>query len=635
MTAARLFVLFICIVVSFAAIAAGPSSVPPNITPGAVEPGRVVPAPSPPHPSQYYLFEIQPSKGKQSHGDEGERIFVRSIIVRGVIEHPSLGITLENIRSVIEKFRSLGQVGKESGGDQLTQGSPSQDQKNIQSQGAGPNEKSNESEKAETTSVQDPNAVMLNAHLSIGQLQDIAGELTNLYRKNGFILAQSYVPEQKVENGDVVIQIVEGKLNNVVVENNHLYGRTILLKPFDGYAGKPVLKQSIESGILRVNDYPGLSVFGVFRPGPMTGTTDLVLKVQDERRLDFSLQGDNYGSKVTGEYRVRGDFSLNNVSDSADVLNGSLLATFNPANNLYGAFSYERPLKDIRDSAGFGYSNNSYSIGGDLADLGVTGSSEIENLYWRRSFQRGIQYNSYALMAFALKNAKLSAPIDTTDKLSVVSAEYGFNSTNAIFTGVNIGLIRLSQGLGNFLGSMQSSDDPSSSRHGGSGQYAGGAFTKLEFRYDRVQRLTINDTVSVTVSGQYSNDLLTSIEQMALGGPTSVRAYPISEFLVDSGYFASMEWVVRAPGFANTPAFGHYTWGQILQVAVFVDIAGGTLNDPLPTDQSSVNISGIGTGLRFNFSGFSAHLDVAKPMSKVSGQNVESTQAYVNIIYKF
>jgi hemolysin activation/secretion protein len=384
-----------------------------------------------------------------------------------------------------------------------------------------------------------------------------------------------------------------------------------------------------------LTDYPGLSVFGVFRPGTEVGTTDLVVKVQHESRVNFNLQMDNYGSRFTGNYRLRGDVSVNNLTGSADVLNGSLMQTFDPTNGIYGALSYERPLGDIRNSVGVGYSNNTYDIGGDLADSGISGTSEITHLYLRRSFQRGIRYNSYALLDLARKNASLSAPIGTTDKLAVVSAEYDLNSVSSNFSKVNVGSIRLSQGFGGVLGAMQANNDPGASRQGGSGKNAGGSFTKLEFRYDHVRRLTTNQTLLTTVSGQFSNDLLTSIEQMALGGPTSVRAYPISEFLVDSGYFASLEWSVRAPGFSDKVAFSHYTWGQVFQLAAFADVGGGTLNDPLPTDRSSVNIKGVGAGLRFNTAEFSARLDVAKPVLGVIGQNVKAIQAYINIIYKF
>ena len=205
---------------------------------------------------------------------------------------------------------------------------------------------------------------------------------------------------------------------------------------------------------------------------------------------------------------------------------------------------------------------------------------------------------------------------------------------SADFSKVNVGLLRLSQGIGGFLGSMKASDDPNASRLGGSGKHAGGNFSKLEFRYDHLRRFTANQTLIATLSGQYSNDLLSSMEQMALGGPTSVRAYPISEYLVDSGYFGSLEWTIGAPGFADKRAYGDYTWGKLLQVAVFADIAGGTINDPLPTDRPSVSISGVGVGLRINSARFSARLDVAKPVTGVSGQNVKDIQAYINIISK-
>jgi hemolysin activation/secretion protein len=257
--------------------------------------------------------------------------------------------------------------------------------------------------------------------------------------------------------------------------------------------------------------------------------------VKDETRVNSSFQLDNYGSKFTGEYRLRGDFFVNNLSGSADTLNGSVLQTFAPSNGIYGSMRYERPLGNVFDSVGLGYSKNTYDIGGELAASGISGDSEIIDMFWNRSFERGINHNSNGRLAFASKNASLSEPIGTTDKLSIFSAEYSLNSVSPDFSKVNVGMVRLSQGVGGFLGSMLASNDPSASRQGGSGKHAGGNFSKLEFRYDYVQRFTSNQTLLATLSGQYSNALLTSMEQMALGGPTSVRAYPISEYLVDSG----------------------------------------------------------------------------------------------------
>ena len=587
-----LFCFFSCCAVTMAA----PISVPPSATPGAVEPDRMKPPPK--REDEYYLFDLIPSPDKAPKGDEGEKTYVHSIVLQGVVNHPKTNLHLSDVRKIVQKYRSLP-------GAAVTGTAP-----------------------------QDPNVVVLDSHLTLGQLVAIAGDITNYYRKKGYILAQAYVPEQKVTNGVVAVRVLEGKLGHVLVEDNKMYGRRVLLKPFRGETGQPVYKPAVESALLHLTDYPGLSIFGVFKPGSEVGTTDLVLKVKDEKRVNADFQMDNYGSQFTGKYRLRGDFSVNNLTGAADIVNGSVLQTVEPSNGIYGALSYERPLNNVRDSVGLGYSQNTYDIGGQLAASGISGSSEITNVFWRRAFRRAISFNSNGRVGLYRKVAKLSAPIDTTDKLAVLSAEYSFNSLSADFKKVNVGLIRFNQGIGGFLGAMAGSNDPTSSRQGGSGEHAGGNFSKLEFRYDYVRRFAANQTVLATLSGQYSNDLLTSLEQMPLGGPTSVRAYPISQYLVDSGYFASLEWSVRAPGFASKPAFSHYTWGQLLQVAVFADIAGGTINDPLPTDHSSLSISGVGAGLRFNSASFSGRLDVAKPVTGVNGQNVKDLQAYINIIYK-
>ena len=608
-----LFCAFACCAVSIAA----PINLPPSVTPGAVEPERVKPPPK--REDTYYLFDLIPSKGKAPKGDEGERTYVGSIVLEGVVERPEAKLHLKDIRELVEKYRYLGTEGEEESAGKST---------------SGPSKGTIEGSGTKEVASQDPRVIKLDANLTLGLLESIAGDISNYYRKKGFILAQAYIPEQKVVNGNILIRVLEGNLGHVLVEDNQLYGRRVLLKPFSGEIGKAVYKPTLETALLRINDYPGLSVYGVFRPGTEVGAADLVLKVKDERRLDSTLQLDNYGSKFTGAYRLRADFSFNNLSGAADTVSASVLQSFEPTNGIYGALRYERPLNDIRDSVGLGYSKNTYNIGGELAASGISGTSGIADLFWRRSFKRGINRNSHGLLTFARKDATLSAPIDTTDTLAVLSGEYGFNSLSYDFSNINVGLIRFSQGIGGFLGSMQASDDPNASRLGGSGKHAGGAFSKLEFRLDHLTRFTANQTLLATLSGQYSNDLLTSMEQMALGGPTSVRAYPISQYLVDTGYFASLEWTVRAPGFAEKTAFGHQTWGQVLQVAVFADMAGGSLNDPLPTDISSVSISGVGAGLRFNTARFSAHLDVAKPVTGVSGQNVKDIQAYINIISK-
>src|SRR5690606_11929202 len=108
---------------------------------------------------------------------------------------------------------------------------------------------------------------------------------------------------------------------------------------------------------------------------------------------------------------------------------------------------------------------------------------------------------------------------------------------------------------------------------------AGSDFLKLTFGYSWLKSLTVNQTLFARVNGQYSEDLLTNLEQFSIGGPANVRAIPSSQFLADSGAFASVEWGIRAPGFADVPAFANRSWGELLRFTVFYDFAYGRYSD--------------------------------------------------------
>lgn len=58
---------------------------------------------------------------------------------------------------------------------------------------------------------------------------------------------------------------------------------------------------------------------------------------------------------------------------------------------------------------------------------------------------------------------------------------------------------------------------------------------------NRLQRLTNNDTLSATLSGQWAADNLNSSDEFSLGGPYSIRAFPQSEVTGDEGNMINLE----------------------------------------------------------------------------------------------
>ncbi|MFQ6006148.1 MAG: ShlB/FhaC/HecB family hemolysin secretion/activation protein, partial [Woeseia sp.] len=110
------------------------------------------------------------------------------------------------------------------------------------------------------------------------------------------MLAQAFIPAQEVTEGVITIEVVEGTLTSVLAENNKSFSDKLLAAPFKDLIDAPVTASQIESALLTLGDLPGLSIFGVFTPGAAIGTTDLIVRVQEEEPWEASLRYDNQGS---------------------------------------------------------------------------------------------------------------------------------------------------------------------------------------------------------------------------------------------------------------------------------------------------------------------------------------------------
>ncbi len=571
---------------------------------------------------------------------QGPRIFVRRLVLLGVEERPESGIHVADLQALVdrllrERLAAAATVPAAALPETALQQELQRLIDNMQRPEAGSEPITPE---ALQQLIDKLRSEQQQAGLSIDELQGIAAEVARYYRHHGLILAQAYIPAQTIRDGVVNLRVVEGRLGQVQVEKPRRYTVAQLTRPFAGQIGRPVARQRIEESLLLLSDYPGLHSFGVFRPGDEPGTTDLVISVLEERRVEARLHADNYGSQYTGEYRTRADLIINNPFKAQDRLFAHISRTFQPDNGLYGGLGYERSAFGPRNLFGVGYLDNSYDMGGILEPFGLTGSTRVVDFYWRRQFARGHRWNSFGVLRFARKSVTLDVAEgrDTADELSVFGAEFGFDRRSADGRSYQSGGLQFSQGLAGILGSMDGSDDPavaSANRRGGSGEYASSRFSKLSADYQYWYDIGQTHSLRLVTRGQYSADLLTSIEQFSMGGPGSVRAYANAEYLADTGYSLSLEWLLRAPGFAQWPAFAGRRWGEILQFVLFADTAQGRLNDPLVSDRKNVSLHGVGAGLRIYAGAFSMRLEIAGPVGDETASNGRDPQYFFEFNY--
>ena len=476
---------------------------------------------------------------------------------------------------------------------------------------------------------------------SINQLQEVADKVAAYYREHGYILAQAFVPAQQVVNGEVVVQVLEGRLAGVLVEGNKGYSAPTLMRPFKSLVGAPLDKDSIESALLTLTNYPGITAFGVLGAGRDVGTTNLTLRVQGEDRFRIETSVDNYGSQFAGEYRGQVTLTFNDPLHHADRLKLTGLYASNSSNGsthgAYGGLDYEIPLFSPNDSLRALHLTNAYNVGAAAAVVSGSnseGDTRVDELGYRHDFARTRLGSASLGLAFNVKSAEFRAPPSVVydDKLTTARIDANWERIDTRFRGVNRASLSFTHGFNDVFGALGAYDPNASatatkraSRLGASGD-----FNKVALQLERLQRLTQYTSLVLRVDGQYTNDPIVSLEQFSLGGPDSVRAYPVSELLAEKGGLASLEFIAGAPGFASHPAFGGHTWGQVLQFSIFADYATGKLNPPLTSaQQSTVELSGVGGSVQFNVPGsIFARLDVATPISSAVASNGRDPQYY-------
>ena len=473
---------------------------------------------------------------------------------------------------------------------------------------------------------------------SVGELQEVADEVTRYYRTKGLILSTAVVPVQTITDGVVNIQVFIGRLGRVVAEGNKKYDLETLKKPFSKLIGQPVTQHEIEEALLVLTDFAGLSVFGVFRPGIKVGEADIVLKVQQEKSYDVDYRIDTHGLKETGLNRFRTIVHWNNPTGGADKITVTLQQTYNPKMNNFWAIDYKVYL-GRGYTFGTGIFRNFFRIGGDLAANKIAAETINRSFYLEKSFTRGRQRNFSSRLTLTQKKSRTQTQAIQTniDRLTVLALAMNYDSVDSIHPlrpiyralfkdtpegyggGLNFLNVTWSRGFNNVLGAMGSSGDQfavgtvaanRSGRRGNSAvEVAEGQFEKVTFSYQRLQLLAKGQSLMFGTEAQWSNDVLSNQELYSIGGPENVRGFPDAQGLFDRAFFFKLEYILNAPfGLASRPAFKNRTWGEVLQFSVFYDFATATKNDPLSntdvTEQNRwINYKSIGLGLRFNIPG--------------------------------
>lgn len=425
------------------------------------------------------------------------------------------------------------------------------------------------------------------SELMLSDLRGMASKISDYYHKNGYFVAQAYLPAQDITDGAVTIIVIEGRYGKVTLHNEANLSDYVANKLLGGLkSGDLIATAPLERRLLLLSDLPGVEVKSTLVPGASVGASDLIVDLAPGPRITGSVDADNAGNRYTGEYRLGTTVNFNEPLGYGDVI--TLRALTSGFGLFYVRASYEIQLGEAR--TGVAYSFLEYRLIKEFETLHANGTAHIVSIYGNYLLIRSRNNNLYAGVALNAKEFqdRVDATSTVTDKdvQVLMPGLYGDHRDN--FFGGGLDSFSLTWAIGNLdikTDEARSSDDATAQSNG--------LYNKLAFSAMRLQNITESLSLFASINGQFAFKNLDVSEKMELGGMYAVRAYPEGEAYADEGY------VLTAEARMKLPKFFERIPGQ-MQLIGFVDT--GTVNvnkNPWTDEPNSRTLSGAGVGFNW------------------------------------
>ncbi len=462
-------------------------------------------------------------------------------------------------------------------------------------------------------------AEYLGKSLSLRDLEIIADKVTLYLKEKGWLLAYVYLPAQDATSGIIEITISQGKsvgTPSITGDSSVRICKNLLQRIAEKSCrpGDPLNEKDIERSVLLMNDLPGIAAQASLAPGSESGSSKLDYRVKEGALFTGVVWGDNQGNRYTGSWVGNTILSVNDPFRYGDEISLSL----NRSEGLVqGGIDYIFPLCVNPGLTGnLSFTGMHYDLLEEFSALNYEGKSYIVDAGLSYPVIRSRKRNITTAVNYDYKTlTDTAANQDIRDrKINRVtfSARGDFQDT-FLYSGYT------SWKLGVTTGNLHESIKNISLTK------TEGGYTRFNLMLSRLQRVLERVTFDISLSSQKALNNLDSSEKFFLGGPGTVRAYPLGEASGDEGVLIKTDFSYKIPAPAN--------WGD-LQASVFFDAGHITLNKErypgdviTATNRNDYWLQGAGVGIRYDisrkfiFQGSWAHVIGENPGRSTSGSN--------------
>jgi hemolysin activation/secretion protein len=420
---------------------------------------------------------------------------------------------------------------------------------------------------------------------SIAELREIAMRVTEAYRKQGYFLAQTFLPPQEIEGGLIRLQVEEGRFGQVNTRNRSKMSASTVEAVTQDFQRMGAINQwALERRLLLLADIPGIQVKSSLTPGTVVGTSDLALDLTDTARWNAMLEADNHGSSSTGAHRLGASLSLNQPLGIADQASARVLTSGRGL--AYGRVSYQAMAGWI--SLGVAHTQVQYELGGTFAGANVNGTARTNSLFASYAIIRSKDRNLNVQWTLDQKNLSdrlgSALPTEKHATASIISLRGDF--LDAQGTGQVSYTTQWTRGNLNLRSQEAVEADRITAQ-------SRGRFDKLAYALTYQKAVAADTVLHLNVNGQWASKNLDASEKFSLGGPQGVRAYPGGEAPGDEGAVLTLE------ARTGLPKLSQQLSGQLQWIA-FVDVGAITVNKkPWDAAVNSRSLRAGGLGIAF------------------------------------
>ncbi|HYR25128.1 MAG TPA: ShlB/FhaC/HecB family hemolysin secretion/activation protein, partial [Aquabacterium sp.] len=427
-----------------------------------------------------------------------------------------------------------------------------------------------------------------------GDVQSALEALEKAYRDQGYNLVTVELPEQELNGGVVILNVVETKIGRVTVHNNQHFDEANIRRSLPALQeGRSPNLDAVSANLKQGNENPSKQVTMKLQGSEKPDEVDAVLDVKDESPWKIMGSAANTGTESTGKTQVA--VALQNANlfgrDHLATLQHITSAEKPGSVKVYGA-SYHLPFYASGDSLDLyaSYSNvDSGTINAGVFNLAVSGKGAVYGARYNQALDRRGDIDAKLAYGFDIKAFKSSVQllgIELGNDVTVRPVSIGYQANAPIKMGEVGGQVTL---VRNIPGG--SNGDPRAFAL--ARMHANPDYTLLRVSGSVTRTLANDWLLRAIANGQYTHDALIPGEQFGAGGASSVRGFLEREFANDSGLAVNLE--------AYTPNLCARA-GWSCRLLGFYDTAHLRRNKALPGELDRTTIASVGVGMRFALS---------------------------------